>query len=318
MDTSSPSYSESIFPDFSELNTITGYVDLTKGYTLNPLTGLLTVTLNTIDFLTILKDSSVLNNPNKQINVTDIQMPQSKTVVVDLLPIYIPDNYNAKSPNDPTQLIIMSTDSKYIFIDPTKPTGYMFLMLAILSQTPPPSIITFLALFLISMSEYTPVYDSTYNSIKDNLDIPAQAKQIYKASLIAKDPPANLLSLISDRKKWTDASTLLKAMYTIFTDPTISNDQVPLCIKPAFNVTVDKELLPIICTTGQPSVLSIKRNIPPSVAPSVNTSTNINNDLNGDDLRALSKYSMYSSLCCILLLLLSFIGIFKLFAKPTA
>jgi hypothetical protein len=172
-------------------NTSSGYVDT---YSLNSSTGLFSCTLN-----------------YKSIGGT-------QTVTIDLIPIK--NIWGLKSPNNPTQMIIMSRDNKYIFIkneniDNALPELYSILYPLIKYQIPIPSGQTYAIIILYMASTIEPKDDGTYSKLPEDTDKNKNLKVLYKLYLFCKNPPPELLSDIPDKNELTNFSLIFKSKYDL-------------------------------------------------------------------------------------------------------
>jgi hypothetical protein len=193
-------------------NYISGYV---SSYTLNPDTNLYTCQLTTVTFPTTPSSSFKDVTSSTQlgigiINVESINMIQKFTqlpvtnITIDLIPIN--NDWNLKSPNDPNQMIIMSSDNKYIFLNrffPPPSQLYQLLYAIIKNNIRIPSIINYMII-----GNYTPTDDGVYSTLSNENDI-----MWYKNYLIGKNPPQELLNIDSNKNTWNELSLIYKTYY---------------------------------------------------------------------------------------------------------
>lgn len=198
-------------------NNISGYV---SSYQLNPTNNLYTCQLTTITFpsrsaqdpFQALTPSTILGtgilfkgDGNNNIIITDkySELPVT-TITIDLLPIN--NDWNLRSPNDPNQMIIMSSDNKYIFFNrffPPHKQFYKLLYAITKNNIRIPNIINYM-----QVGNYTPIDDGVYGKLTDDMD-----KIWYKHYLIAKNPPQELLKIDSNKNTWNDLSVIYKTYY---------------------------------------------------------------------------------------------------------
>jgi len=181
-------------------NTSSGYVDT---YSLNPSSNLFSCRLN-------IKSGGT----------------QTETVTVDLIPIK--NVWGLKSPNNPTQMIIMSRDNKYIFINNEDIANallvlYKKLYPLIKHQIPIQSTQTYINIYLyIVANKIEPKDDGTYSKLPEDTDRNKNLKVLYKLYLFCKNPPPELLNDIPDKNELTNFSLIFKSMYDLGPIPDIS------------------------------------------------------------------------------------------------
>ena len=179
-------------------NTSSGYVDT---YKLNSSTGLFSCTLN-----------------SQSIGGT-------QTSTVDLIPIK--NIWGLKSPNNPTQMIIMSRDNKYIFIKNEKienalPELYRILYPLIKHQIPIPNSQKYFGIYLLGASKIEPKDDGTYSKLPEDTEINKILKIYYKLYLICKNPTPEILNDFPDKNELTNFSLIFKSWYDLGFTPDIS------------------------------------------------------------------------------------------------
>jgi len=226
-----------------------GYIDT---YTVDPSTGLYSCQVNTIDEGSFNKEiQSVLtpivnsgnNAPSANLTLnalSKVTKPTTVTTNAVLIPIKMPSSYNVASPNDPGQMIMMSRDNKYIFINIMNLKNeqllneiYLFLSTSLKFQIPIPSIKNMYILMFGSII-YEPVDDGTYGKLANDTEMNKRIKSYYKMYLISNNPPPFLLSYNSDATVWKNISYYMKAWH----DATSSNmDTSKFCL----NIAMDKQ-----------------------------------------------------------------------------
>jgi len=201
-----------------------GYVE--NNYVLNPKNGLYTCQLNTCnifkdDLLKRREGEAQASSSNKDLSNLLIKSPSTITQTVDLIPI---DNtFNITSPNLPSQIIIMSRDNKFIFIQPPAPNDnfdnksniitsiYLLIYTIIKYRIPIPSLIYVMAVSFASDAE--PIDDGVYSKLPDDTNTNFEIKREYKQYLTAFNPQLILLNFDSDTSKWKNISYFFLTMY---------------------------------------------------------------------------------------------------------
>ena len=137
--------------------------------------------------------------------------------------IGILNNNNIQSPNTINQMILMSSDNKYIFI----PNDHLYestsmMMLYIITYTIKmydisiPNILN-LVFLLYESSNYIP-NDIIWENMPDG-----EEKDIYKYYLLGLNPTNNLLSINLNRKIWSDIGNIFNVIYTHLTNKSFPN-----------------------------------------------------------------------------------------------
>ena len=206
-----------------------GYVE--NDYKLNSSNGLYTCNLNYCNFYNTQSQTA------KLIDLINISAP-TITQTIDLIPIV--NTFGLTSPNIPTQMIIMSKDSKFIFIAPSQPEKqllatfvhdnrlmpiYICAYTSIKYNTSIPSFLYFILLSFFSI-DHEPIDDGIYSKLQNTY-----LKNIYKAYLLGANPSPELLHYNSDTKIWKDISYYAKTMYQYQLDKSIIPDTICVDIK---------------------------------------------------------------------------------------
>jgi hypothetical protein len=148
---------------------------------------------------------------------------------VDLLPIE--NSFGIISPNIPSQMFIMSKDSKFIFIYPPTPGDisyklndpnnqligmYVYIYSMLKYNLPVYSMIDFGAVVMVA-SFIEPIDDGVYSTLTTDDNLKFQ----YKCYLIGLNPPSNLLNFDSNVTRWKNISNVFLTMYQYFKDNTL-------------------------------------------------------------------------------------------------
>jgi len=219
-----------------------GYVDTYTLVTDNPLlSDRYSCTLNTIG-------KSDTNSPSSSI-------PPFPTITNTVYLRAIKNDWGLISPNIPTQMIIMSRDSKYIFLseipnDKTLSFLYPILYSLIKYKFPIPDFLFyFIVLFTLNGKQtYEPKDDGVYSKLPYDTDINKNLKLQYKLYLVCKNSKDFLNSLPQnddninylksfDQTAWNNLSFLWKGIYDLGPNP----DTSKFCLNfeptpPAINV----------------------------------------------------------------------------------
>ena len=227
-----------------------GYVDT---YNVDSSSGLYTCQVNTIDEDSLRQKfmSNMISSPNGNINTpstnltilnafSKITIPTTTTTTAVFVPIKMPSSYNIKSPNDPGQVIVMSRDNKYIFINVLELKDelrlkdiYTFLSTSLKYQIPIPSIVN-MEITIFGSMFYEPEDDGTYGKLPNDTDINQSLKFSYKCYLVSSKPPPFLIAFNTDLTVWKNISYYFKAMY----DEQNSNVDIS---KFCLNIAMDKQ-----------------------------------------------------------------------------
>ena len=143
---------------------------------------------------------------------------------------------NIISPNRPDQMIILSDDNKYIFlqinlynntINNNEYVEVYSLSLAFINYGVTIPNYTDLQSFIPALINFpAPTNDSTYNSLPEG-----SRKMHYKAYLMGLNIPNELLNINSDRKVWSSMSYLFKTVYDLNYDTDSYVGPPSYCVK---------------------------------------------------------------------------------------
>ena len=222
------------------MDNLFGYVE--NDYKLNSSNGLYTCKLNYCNFIKTPTQSpqTPQTEPTKLIDLINTSAP-TITQTIDLIPIV--NTFGITSPNIPTQMVIMSRDSKFIFIVPLKENIlatsvhdnklmliYICAYTSIKYNTSIPSVLYSVLLSLFSI-DHEPTDDGIYSKLQEDTDKNKNLKNTYKYYLLAANPSPELLHYNSDTKIWKDVAYFAKTMYQYQIDKSIIPDTTCVDIK---------------------------------------------------------------------------------------
>ena len=143
--------------------------------------------------------------------VTNLFEQKPQTITANFIGIL--NNNNIQSPNSTNQIIIMSSDNKYIFIQNDRMyDNSSMMLLSIIIYTIKmynisiPDLLNIIFLIL-EASNYIP-NDVTWINMTDG-----QEKELYKYYLLGLNPTDNLLSVNSNKKIWSDIGYIFNVLY---------------------------------------------------------------------------------------------------------
>ena len=200
------------------MNIITGYVDKYSQnsdgtFSCSIINGIFPDEL-LFDKVLILDKSSFLTLLSKYNNYSE-----TNTKIITMNCIGIVNSNKIESSNNPYQTIIMSKDNNYIFY-PIKDNNvllhdqfirmYLLIYTIITHDTKIPDFFVYMIILEYYMQYKVPNPDSTYNSIPDSKE---GLKFSYGLYLLSKNPPKELLNVISDKSKYNDLSLYFLEIY---------------------------------------------------------------------------------------------------------
>jgi hypothetical protein len=201
------------------MSEIIGYVE--NNYKLNSTNGLYTCTLYTCN--PIKSNGKPPEKPPLSFIIDT--SPPTITQQIDLIPIN--NTFGITSPNIPSQMIVMSKDSKFIFIESKRANSeyikylYIFIYGITKYRVPVPNFIHLLAVVIADMLNLTEATDDVYSKLPDDSQINNKIKHAYKAYLISSNPGKELLSLDSNVNSWKNVSYIFYTQYKCELDNTL-------------------------------------------------------------------------------------------------
>lgn len=186
-------------------------------------------------------DGTFTCNLNTLTNSEDIR---SSPVISNIKCIGTLNVNNIKSINHPNQMILMSSDDKYIFYNiitegsssSINLGAYMFnyfISLATVNYNiKMPLYINYIS-YAQALGNWSAPNDSIYKSIpeKNSDNTINEQRNLYKGYLMGLNPPNNLLTKNSDKTVWSDIGYIMKALYDLNKNNNNNNLLSTYCIK---------------------------------------------------------------------------------------
>jgi hypothetical protein len=220
---------------------------------------------------------------------------QSKPTVASVKTLKCIGAFNVnsfKSPNRPNQMMILSSDNKYIFLQTYEnnkihPFDYViiyYVSVAIVNYNITIPDVNNYNYFMGNASAFPePTNDNTYNSLPKG-----NRKAYYKFYLMGQNPPSVLFTVNPDAKVWKDIGYIFKAIY----DQNVPDEGLAP-VPPSYCIKIDS---PTIITDVSEYDCRAKPNASPTITKSLSSFLSL-------DLDA-SSYGMIgvvvSVICCLL------------------
>jgi len=136
-----------------------------------------------------------------------ITIDKNNTLVDNVAIAFLNVN-NIKSPNIPDQILTMTSDNKYIFIDNLISMFYFYQILyaSINYNITIPTATN----FNLIQGEFPDPADSTLASLS------GEPRKMYKLYLLGQNPPDSLLKIDSNKKTWSDIGYIFKSQYDTY------------------------------------------------------------------------------------------------------